>query len=96
MKSCTHYPVAAPRSLFVGASLHRPYYLTGQPVLFPFMLLVGLLLLAGSVQAQYSFPTVGTIGNLSSLDAGDRSTPVLVDLNRDGKLDIVTGNADGL
>jgi hypothetical protein len=66
-------------------------------LLLPLFLLLG----AVGVKAQYTFDNAttssGIAGNLGTLTAGgSRSTPVLVDLNGDGKLDIVTGNAGGM
>lgn len=63
--------------------------------ILPLLLIILLTFLAGSVKAQYTFSAAGTIGNLASLDAGNRSTPVLIDINADGKWDILTGNQDG-
>lgn len=65
-----------------------------------FLLLPLFLLLFSAVglRAQYTFASPGTIGNLSTFSVGPSggySSPVLVDLNGDHKLDIVTGNRDG-
>lgn len=63
--------------------------------ILPLLLIILLTFLAGSAKAQYTFSTAGTIGNLALLDAGNRSTPVLIDINADGKWDILSGNQDG-
>ncbi len=65
-----------------------------------FSLVLMFVLMCLGAQAQYTFnngvASFGSPGNLNTLSAGStRSTPVLVDLNNDGKLDIVTGNTSG-
>ncbi len=104
MKSFTHHPVGAPQSLFVSASLHRPNYLTGQPVLFWCTLISGLLLLAIGAHAQpfnqtatafTSPPNVPVINPLASFNVGQRSVPVFVDIDNDCDKDLFVGNAAG-
>ncbi len=94
MKIFTHYPVAAPQSLFVSASLHRPHYLTGQPVLFLLTLLSGLLLLSVGTHAQpFNLNTVNH--PLITANTGGRSAPVFVDIDNDGDKDCFVGSTDG-
>lgn len=72
--------------------------LTTNERILPLLLISFFTLLSVSVKAQYTFTPAGTIGNLSSINLlaqGGYTTPTLVDLNGDGKLDIVTGCQDG-
>lgn len=82
-------------ALVGGISTPLRYLSTTNEQLLPFLLISFFTLLASSVQAQYSFSAATTIGNLATFDAGNRSAPVLVDLNEDGKWDIVSGNDAG-
>lgn len=91
MKSCT---------LSSGGALMRMAARTG---LLPVLAVLGFFCLTvfpNVASAQYSFANAvtsfGSPGNLNVVTAGGNySTPTLVDLNGDGKLDIVTGNAGG-
>jgi hypothetical protein len=61
-------------------------------LLLPLFLLLG----AVGVRAQYTFDPPGTVGNLATFDVGNRSTPILFDFNKDGKLDLLVGETDGV
>ncbi|MBK8425526.1 MAG: HYR domain-containing protein [Lewinellaceae bacterium] len=78
------------------------YLSTSNEQLLPLLLMFFFTLLSSTLSAQYTFaPPVtsfGSPGNLNSLNVisqGGYSTPTLVDLNGDGKLDIVTGAQNG-
>lgn len=45
--------------------------------------------------ADGSAPLWSDYGKLKGLDVGDRATPVLVDWNSDGRVDLLVGNAEG-
>ena len=88
MKSCTLISSAIQR---VGPTFPNNRKV---PLLF-----FGLMVLTQTAFAQFTFGPASTIGNLSSFSVaaqGGYSTPTLVDLNGDGKLDIVTGSRDGI
>ena len=95
MKSCTHYPVAAPLSLFARVNMHWPNHRSRQPFLLPLL----LLLLAGAAQAQpfNQSSLVGPDNNplKAPFDAGQRSVPVFVDIDNDCDQDCFVGNRDG-
>lgn len=46
------------------------------------------------VPDEYDF--LGPIENYQSIDVGDFSTPQLIDMNRDGLIDLVSGNREGI